>query len=498
LFRIRFNSFRIIEINGLLPYAIRSGLRFMFSDFFTNRYNHRHIVVFARNPNDPQTDPMKKISFASLAAATLALSAIFTSPIQAQAATQDDASIAEKVNQLAKLLEQQSSALNKLESKLSERDKQIEDLRAQLDGKEKPQSTFLMSAAQAAEEDNTKPQPKPKKKGASRSAARSSQASSPQQVGEAPRDDKPPEVPLLANVGGVLTPYGHVTVEPFIDYARSSVNTFTFQGNNIVAAFLIGQISAARTARDIVSTGATVRAGLPDRFEVDAKVPFVARQDAFTNTIPSSGGVTNTNTRNGYGLGDIEFAGHYQINNGQGDWPFFVGNLRYKSDTGRSPYEVPYNDDGTASYLPTGSGFNAVQPSLTMIYPTDPAVLFANLGYTHSFGKDINKSIAGNAIGSVEPGDTYSASLGMGIALNDRLSFTLGYAHDHVRPTITQIAGVAQRSDVLEVGSALTGASFKVNENVSVNVSLAAGVTNDAPDAQVSLRVPVSFNVFGH
>jgi hypothetical protein len=74
----------------------------------------------------------------------------------------------------------------------------------------------------------------------------------------------------------------------------------------------------------------------------------------------------------------------------------------------------------------------------------------------------------------------------------------LGYAHDHVRPTITQIAGVAQRSDVLEVGSALTGASFKVNENVSVNVSLAAGVTNDAPDAQVSLRVPVSFNVFGH
>jgi hypothetical protein len=440
---------------------------------------------------------MKKVSSASLAAAALALSAIFSSPIQAQAATEGDPSIAEKVNQLAKMLEQQSSALNKLENKLSERDKEIEGLRAQLNSKDKApeQTTFLMSSAQAAEEDNTKPVKK-QKRGASRSAARS-QAAAPQQVGEAPRDDKPPEVPLLANVGGVLTPYGHVTLEPFMDYARSSVNTFTFQGNNIVAAFLIGQITAARTARDIVSTGTTIRAGLTDRFEMDAKIPFVGRQDAFTNTIPNSGGVTNTNTRNGYGLGDIEVGAHYQINDGQSDWPYFVGNLRYKSDTGRSPYDVPYNDDGTASYLPTGSGFNAVQPSITMIYPTDPAVLFANLGYTHSFGKDINKSIAGNSIGSVDPGDTYTASVGMGVALNDRLSFTLGYAHDHVRPTITKIAGVDQRSDVLEVGSALTGASFKVNESVSVNLSLAAGVTNDAPDAQVSVRVPVSFNVFG-
>src|SRR5688572_18237570 len=136
---------------------------------------------------------MKKVSSASLAAAALALSAIFSSPIQAQAATEGDPSIAEKVNQLAKMLEQQSSALNKLENKLSERDKEIEGLRAQLNSKDKApeQTTFLMSSAQAAEEDNTKPVKK-QKRGASRSAARS-QAAAPQQVGEAPRDDKPPE-----------------------------------------------------------------------------------------------------------------------------------------------------------------------------------------------------------------------------------------------------------------------------------------------------------------
>lgn len=437
---------------------------------------------------------MKKISSASLAAAALALSAVFVSPISAHAAAEGDASLAEKVNQLAKMLEQQSSALNKLEGKLSERDHEIDKLKSQLDTRSAKQSTFLMSTAEAAEMDNTKLR---KKKGASRSAARQ-QSGSPQQVGAAPRDDKPPEVPLLANVGGVLTPYGHVTIEPFMDYSRSSVNTFTFQGFQVIPAFLLGQISAVRTARDLISTGATVRAGLTDRLEVDVKVPFIARQDSFTDTIPNSGGVTTTNTRNGYGLGDVEFAGHYQINNGQGDWPFFVGNLRYKSDTGRSPYNVPYNDDGTASYLPTGSGFNAVQPSVTVIYPTDPAVIFANLGYTHSFSEEINKTLAGNAVGRVDPGDVYSASLGIGVALNDRLSFTLGYTHDHVRPTITEIAGVDQRSDVLEVGAALTGASFKVNDDVSVNVSLATGVTRDAPDAQVSVRVPVSFNVFGH
>jgi hypothetical protein len=157
---------------------------------------------------------------------------------------------------------------------------------------------------------------------------------------------------------------------------------------------------------------------------------------------------------------------------------------------------MAYNSDGTARGLATGSGFMAVEPSLTAIYPSDPATLFANLGYIHSFSKNINRSLAGNDVGLVAPGDTIMGSFGMGVALNDRLSFTLGYEHDYVRPTETVIGGVSNYSQPLQVGSALSGVSYRVNDRTSVILSLAAGVTRDAPDAVVGLRVPISLQAF--
>lgn len=316
-------------------------------------------------------------------------------------------------------------------------------------------------------------------------------------VGQAPpAPTKPPEVQALANVGGVLTPYGKVVVEPFFQYSRSSVNTFLFQGVEVVSSLLIGSVDANRTARDLVSTGSTFRVGVSDRTELEARVPYVWRQDSLTDTIAGTNNQTTTTTAQGSGLGDIEAAAHYQINDGHEDWPFFVGNLRFKSDTGTSPYKVKYDSNGNARTLATGSGFMAAEPSVTVIYPSDPATLFANLGYIHSFSQNINGNVGNVAVGKVAPGDTYSASLGMGVALNDRLSFTLGYEHDYVRPTSTVVSGVTQNSQSLQVGSALSGIALKVNDRTSVVVNLAAGVTKDAPDAVVGIRVPVTLQAF--
>ena len=318
----------------------------------------------------------------------------------------------------------------------------------------------------------------------------------PGHVGEAPpQQTKAPEVQALANVGGVLTPYGKVVVEPFLQYSRSSVNSFVFEGVQVVSSLLIGAVEANKTSRDLVTTGATFRLGVSDRMEIEARVPYVWRQDSLTNTITNTNNTTTANS-NGYGLGDLEAAVHYQINDGLRDWPFFIGNFRFKSDTGSSPYNSQYNTDGTPHTLATGSGFMAVEPSITAIYPSDPATLFANLGYIHSFGEKLNHNVGNAFVNEVQPGDTISGSMGMGIALNDKLSFTVGYEHDYVRPTETTISGVKQTSPSLQVGSALSGISYRVNDRTSINVSLAAGVTKDAPDAVISLRVPVMLQVF--
>jgi len=82
----------------------------------------------------------------------------------------------------------------------------------------------------------------------------------------------------------------------------------------------------------------------------------------------------------------------------------FIGNLRYKSNTGKGPFEVPTDSNGQELELPTGSGFSAWQPSVTMIYPSDPVVFYSNLNYIYNVGA----TYGGNRI---DPGDSIGASL---------------------------------------------------------------------------------------
>ena len=431
----------------------------------------------------------------------------------APAAPAADAALAAKVNELMQQLQKQQTQIQDLAAKLATRNQQVDNLETQVDQLKKAQAAA--PAPKQAQATTPAPKKAPVKKEAAKNPAQApakatvqkastlkTASNSPangglQHVGQAPTEnDKPPPVPVLANVGGVLTPYGKVVVEPFVQYSRSSVDTFAFNGVQIIPAFLVGNITATKNAQDIVESGATFRVGATDRLELEAKIPFIWRQDSLTNSVGTVTTPGTTTTSTGYGLGDVEVAAHYQVNDGKEDWPFFIANMRFKTDTGTSPYDANYNSNGLATTLPTGSGFMAVEPSVTAIYPLDPATLFANVGYIHSFDKDINKSVAGNAIGNVAPGDTYLASVGMGIALNDRLSLTLGYEQDYVSPTTTVVGGVPQDSESLMVGSALTGFSLKVNDRVSVNLNLAAGVTRDAPDTQVTLRVPIQFSAF--
>src|SRR3546814_7397357 len=93
----------------------------------------------------------------------------------------------------------------------------------------------------------------------------------------------------------------------------------------------------------------------------------------------------------GDGIGDVELALHYQINSGLDDWPIFIGNLRYKSPSGEGPFDVDRDANGLESELATGSGFHGIEPSVTILYPNDPAVFFANFGYFFHLPEDVDK-----------------------------------------------------------------------------------------------------------
>lgn len=354
-------------------------------------------------------------------------------------------------------------------------------------------AALLSGAAAAAEDGGQGPQ---------RTILQLAQASAEQQpVGRAPPKQEPappPKVAAISDVGGVLTPKGTLVVVPSLHVSTSQVNQFNFNGVSILETLLIGLINAEDTDRDLVEAALGFRLGLTGRLEIRLKVPYVYRHNTTTLTVtsqPASLPVTKS-VENG-GLGDVEASLHYQINRGLNGWPFFIANLRYKSTTGKGPFDVRYNAFGLPIELATGSGFHGIEPSLTILLPSDPAVFFANFGYLVNLADDVDKTIGeGNQarrIGEVDPGDAFRMSFGMAYALNQYSSFNLGYKNDYIFPTRTEINGVNFESDRLEVGALLLGFSYAVSPRAQANVSLEVGVTADAPDIVLTFRLPFAF-----
>jgi hypothetical protein len=160
--------------------------------------------------------------------------------------------------------------------------------------------------------------------------------------------------------------------------------------------------------------------------------------------------------------------------------------LRVKTRTGTDPFSV--NTDplsGLQSELPTGSGFWGVQPSITAIYPSDPAVFFGNLSYLRNFERDV-----GATFGKIKPGDAIGFTMGMGLALNDKASFSIAYDHATVLRT-RQNGLLVPTTSTTELGSLLFGVAYRLNAKSTFNTTLGVGVTEEAPNVQLTFRIPI-------
>lgn len=313
-------------------------------------------------------------------------------------------------------------------------------------------------------------------------------------VGEPPSRAVPAsDLAGVREVGGVLTPKGVLVVEPQFQYSQSNISRFFFQGVEIAETLLIGLIEATDSDRDTLVASAALRYGVTDRLEVEVRVPVVYRDDRVIRRVIS----TQEETRgrlDAFSVGDIEASARYQINDGSASWPIFVGNLRVKSITGVGPFDVDRDEDGIEQELPTGSGFWAVQPGITAIYPSDPVVFFGNVNYLWHFEMGIDEEIGESFIGDVDPGDVIGVSMGMGLALNERTSFSITYEHNFILKTTTEVNGVDVESETLDVGLLRFGFGYRLKEWLGLNVNLGVGVTEDAPDVTITIRTPIRFS----
>lgn len=312
-------------------------------------------------------------------------------------------------------------------------------------------------------------------------------------VGEAPPPEPGTEqrVAAVPEGQGVLTPAGKFVFEPSFEYTRSSTNRLVFRGIELIPGIQIGLIEATDADRDTVVGTASLR-GLTDRLEIEVRAPYLFRNDRIEVVQQRDEGIVRQIALSEHGIGDAEFAVRYQFNRPVGQKPIFIGSLRVKSDTGKGPFDIDYDEFGVATGLATGSGFWAVQPGLNFLMPSDPAVIYGGVAYLYHIPRNVNKMVGDVLVGRVDPGDAISANLGFGFALNPRFSFSLGYRHNYIFPTKSEIGDTHQKSKYLHVGSLNLGMSYRLSQRDILNFGFEFGVTEDAPDVSITIRMPFS------
>ncbi len=302
-----------------------------------------------------------------------------------------------------------------------------------------------------------------------------------------PRTDRPPDVEALPARAGVLTPKGNVALDLSYTYVYSDVNRVEVAGFSVLPAVLIGSFDIIEIDRQNNTFSVTGRYGLTDRIEVEARVPFIQRTDDTTGRpVGEEANDDQFSTLAGSGIGDMELGLRYQLNGGQRGWPFFIYNLRARAPTGRSPFDIELSDSGLPQELSTGSGFWSLTPGISMVYPTDPGVFFGSISYTYNFRKRFEEA------GTIKPGDTLSASLGLGFSINPKVSFSVGTDYSityRTRQNSTPVLG----STPLYAGRLSLSYSYRFTPKVSATFSVAPGFTSDAPDLTMGLRVPIRF-----
>ena len=338
---------------------------------------------------------------------------------------------------------------------------------------------------------------------ASRRTASTPTQSLPSRVG--PEEDRIQrlESAIPVRSGGVLLAKGAFQLEPQLSFTNSSVNRVEIMGYTILPALTLGVIDVTRRETTSLSGTLTARYGLSDSIELDASIPMIASWSRFRLAPTNSDALRGSNINaKGYGFGDLRLGVRYQLNAGDRSTPIFVGGLSLRMPTGKSPYETDRRSaeqQFLEKELPTGSGFYGLSGTVSFVYPNEPGVLFGNVRYTWNIESPVNETQPGSVpettYGKIDPGDVVGGSMGLGLSINDRLSLALSYDHAYVLKT-RQNGRYVSGSVPLQIGTLGAGITWRRNRSSSYSFFLGVGVTDDAPDVSLGIRIPTNYQLF--
>jgi hypothetical protein len=276
----------------------------------------------------------------------------------------------------------------------------------------------------------------------------------------------------LVQEGVLVLPPGVVQWQPSMTYQRRSETSPALLA--VDGQLVVGE-RVLRRGRLVADFG--LRFGLPGDLQAGINLPVGLERGSAVTRLDFAGADEHRDTISG--LGDIGLSISRGLVREHGWRPDLVATLRWDTDTG---YRGAREADAPA-WRPTarvGTGFHEVTGTLTAARSQDPLVFVGALSFTHVFQQE-----------GVRPGRVIGLSIGAVLAASPETSLRF-----FLDQTFAQTVEVAARevpgSDQL-AATFRVGASSILAARLLVDVEVAIGLTEDAPDYSVSIAFPLRF-----
>ncbi|MCL1113458.1 transporter [Shewanella basaltis] len=294
------------------------------------------------------------------------------------------------------------------------------------------------------------------------------------------------------------------TVEPSFTYSYYSRKDLILRGFLALDAIFLGNLNLDRIRTNTTQFDLTTRYTLNDYWQFEIGLPYLYRWSQYDSV-----GEGNSSQRyetakiSGGQIGDMTAAVYYRLNTESYDWPDWVWNVKVRAPTGRDPFGIALetSDTGNLTYpteMASGSGVWSVSTGFSLAKTFDPAIVFFNVNYGASFKEKFDdlSGAAGKSPGEIDLGNYFDYSLGLAFAVSERMSLSMSFNQRFYSKTKQRPEGgeweKIPRTDT-NTASLGIGATLALSPNLSMVTSIGAGLTEDSPDYQISLRFPYRF-----
>ena len=137
--------------------------------------------------------------------------------------------------------------------------------------------------------------------------------------------------------------------------------------------------------------------------------------------------------------------------------------------------------------LPTGTGHYGVSAGFNLVKVSDPAVFFGGANYFWNLERDVT-----GGFGKIDPGNSIEYFLGMAFALSEKTSLNFSFQNIFTQETKVEDENIPDSE--LNAATLFAGVSYRISPKVSLLATAGVGLSEDAPDFQMQLNLPIYLN----